>query len=118
MKKLAAITLLALSASAHSSCRFDDKWTGPDKDKHAVVGIGTGFVVANLTESFWWGLGAAALLGAAKEYSDSRHPLEHDCTFQDFAATAAGGALGAGFNRLAVTYGDKTVRISYSMSLH
>lgn len=80
--------VLALSGVAHA-CDFKDKWTGPDKKKHFLAGAAIGaagtLVFKDPKYGFYAGLAAAAL-------AETRG----HCSFQDFAVTAAGAAVGSG----------------------
>lgn len=96
MHKTLSLLALALSCTgAFAACDSPDKWTGVDKAKHFAVGMAAGATVATVSSSTWVGFGAGVALGLAKEAYDSRHPQSHHCSVQDFAATAAGAAVGA-----------------------
>ena len=78
-----------------------------DKEQHFLVGYG----IANFSNGLFQlllpkdmkhrvlvstllGFGMSVVAGAAKEYYDSRHPLNHTADINDFLATSAGGAIG------------------------
>lgn len=72
---------------------FEDKWVGPDKVKHAAVGVIVAVLIGGLFSPLG-GLVAAVGVGAAKEVYDYAS-AKGTPSFQDFAVTAAGGAFGA-----------------------
>jgi uncharacterized protein YfiM (DUF2279 family) len=82
-----------------------DSWRGVDKREHFAGGFAIGafgYLMADEIHPEWpeWkkivtGVAASAVIGAAKELYDSRHPESHDASLKDFAATTAGGALGS-----------------------
>lgn len=99
---------LMLLALATSCFAVDVEFLGvdykqQDKQQHAILGAavaGTSILVLEkfVPEAKWYtkaavGIVASAVVGAAKEWSDS-HDLAHHCVERDdFVATATGGAL-------------------------
>lgn len=62
-----------------------------DKIYHLAAGAIVSAVVFCASGNPWWGLAAAAIAGASKEYWDSKG---HGCVeLMDFVATTAGGAV-------------------------
>lgn len=91
-----AVLFAAAAGYSHAGCITNDKWTGPDKTQHFVVGAGIGAAGTLLANGDWrYGVALGALAGGLKEYSDSRHPEAHTCSLQDFAVTVAGAAAGS-----------------------
>ncbi|MFO0746554.1 MAG: hypothetical protein U1F43_12910 [Myxococcota bacterium] len=95
--------VLPLAVAPHA--RADD-WSGPDKARHFVVGVGiaaSGDLLASVLDRdpdaralLGFGLGTAA--GAAKEGLDALDG--GDPSAADFVWTVAGAALGAGLTWL------------------
>lgn len=95
MKKLLVIIVLALSSlSVNAKCITTDSWTGPDKNKHALVGaviggVGT-MILKDQKKAIWVTTGVAA----AKELYDATG--RGTCSLQDFTVTVLAGAAAAG----------------------
>ena len=104
---------LVIATSAHAGMDMNDSWTGSDKARHQSIGAIAGFAVQQYTGSVWKGIAAGFILGAAKEYADSRNPAAHSVSLQDMLMTTAGAAVGAGFGHLVVRYGQGRTTIQY-----
>lgn len=106
------ITITLLTCLALPACAVEgfnetsrDSWTTVDKREHFAAGLVIGgFTDLMLDEVGFTGprwqrlaisIGAAALVGFAKEAYDYKHPDQHDASAKDFTATAVGGAVGA-----------------------
>lgn len=94
MKKflIALMTVVSIGAVA-SPCTARDAWTGPDKNKHALVGVAMGSAGTLVFKSPEKGLLLGTSIALAKEVYDSRG--HGTCSFQDFAVTVMGSAAGA-----------------------
>ncbi len=75
-------------------CTVHDTWRGQDKVKHVLVGAAIGSAGTMLFDRPAAGVALGAGAGLARELFDLAHPPS-TCSFQDFAATALGAALGA-----------------------
>lgn len=95
MRRTITTILLLISLNAYAKCTSHDSWTSPDKALHFAMGAGVGTYVA-ADHGFWYGFGAGALAGLGKEALDSASG-SGTCSLQDFAVTAIGAAVGAGF---------------------
>jgi uncharacterized protein YfiM (DUF2279 family) len=112
--RAAALALAMAAGTAHAGgLNAGDDWTGPDKDKHAVLGAVAGFAVTSATGAVWKGIAAGFVLGAAKEYADSRNRAKHSASYKDLIVTGMGAALGAGASRIVVNYGAGVTSIQY-----
>ena len=101
MIRLAALSLIASCLSAVEILGVD--YSQKDKQGHFTLGV----LTASLSmlafdmikpDSPWWqralvGTGSAALVGGAKEYADSKDPLNHVVESDDFVATLTGGLV-------------------------
>lgn len=82
---------------------FGVDYRQPDKQGHFVLGaMSAGIAILTLDmfkpDAPWYaraivGTVAAAVVGAAKEYADSKDPLNHNVELDDFVATTTGGAV-------------------------
>lgn len=100
----APLGALFLAASAHAGgMQTNDAWTGADKTKHLSVGFAIGGAVTAMTGRPLYGFAAGTAIGALKELSDA-HSTGHTSSFQDFAVTAAGAAIGAYTGGVVLTY--------------
>lgn len=86
---LSALILSFFLSAPSAKCLTHDKWTGPDKNKHLLIGGTVGYLGATYTGEFLPGLLAAGVTGVAIE-------LTGVCSVQDALVTLLGGALGAG----------------------
>lgn len=95
MKKFITMLILVLSAlSVNAKCIANDSWTGPDKNKHALVGAAIGgvstMILKDPKQAIWVTTGVAA----AKELYDATG--RGTCSLQDFTVTVLAGAAAAG----------------------
>ncbi len=95
--KLAGALLIALgtigASEARAGCTARDSWRGFDKREHAAAGAAVAAAWSFHTRDPWQGFAAGVLVGALKEATDAAGGGV--CSWQDFAATAAGAAIGA-----------------------
>lgn len=118
MKKLFISALIAFTCmSTYASDFFNDKWSGPDKTKHLIVGLATGSVSTFVTKDEWKGAAVGCAVGAVKEVYDARSGTKHVASFQDFAVTCLGSALGAGITKFVLYKEQGKTMILYKMEL-
>jgi len=86
------LVTFALCAVAHLAQA--DNWTGKDKSEHFVLSAALSASVTAATKNEWAGVGAALIVGIAKEAYDDRHRDRHTPSFKDLAAGLAGGYVG------------------------
>ena len=96
------IALCALSAASAVEV-FGVDYRQQDKQGHFVLGaMSAGAAILTLDmfapDAPWYaralvGTVTAAVVGAVKEYADSRDPLNHNVELDDFVATTTGGSL-------------------------
>jgi len=99
MRPLIAIMLAVAALPAVEILGVD--YSEKDKQGHFALGVLTSslsMLAFDMVkpDATWWqralvGTGSAALVGAAKEYADSRDPLNHVVESDDFVATLTGG---------------------------
>jgi uncharacterized protein YfiM (DUF2279 family) len=94
---------------------FNDVWTGPDKTKHAAVGLVAGTAGTLVFKNEWAGAGIGCAVGFAKEAYDYDRRDTHKASFQDFAWTCAGAFLAAGGSKYYLNYRNGTPQIVYSI---
>lgn len=95
-----------MSATRPAAADDGDEWTGPDKARHFVAGLGIAaygdLFAAEFTRDrptrALIGFGFGTLGGLAKEGADALG--DGDPSFPDFAWTVAGAAIGAGLTWL------------------
>ena len=100
--KLKSTLIIMLLLIITNQSAMADSWTGADKGKHITVTAAISTAVTGYArnqgcskvESFFWGFGAALVVGAIKEEAD-KHNDSSDSSSKDFAADALGGAAGA-----------------------
>ena len=112
MIRLLLLTLLLVASSAHAKCTAQDSWRGADKAQHLGIGAVIGAAGTLYTGSRWQGVALGAGVGALKEVVDSTG--RGTCSFQDFAVTAVGAAIGAQFGGFVVALRRESIRVSYS----
>lgn len=74
--------------------KFDDKWTGPDKNKHIIGGFAISLVVS-LVFGAEIGFAVGAAVAFAKEFVYDLALKKGTCSFQDLVVTLGGSAVGA-----------------------
>lgn len=91
----AFVVVLAASIGGHAdaACTARDSWRGFDKGEHAIAGAAVAAAWAFHTRDPWQGFAAGVIVGALKEAADATGAGV--CSWQDFAVTAAGAAIGA-----------------------
>lgn len=107
----AAVLASAFSLANAASCTTRDRWTGPDKNDHAVIGLAIGAAATFQTRDPWAGFGLAVAAGAAKEAIDRAGGGA--CSWQDFAVTALAGLAGAQLGGLAIVHLQGQTLIRY-----
>lgn len=105
------LALMAVAFPAEAKCTARDKWTGPDKNKHAAAGLAIGWMATLQTRDPWAGLAVAAAVGVGKELADTLDGGA--CSLQDAAVTAAAGLIGAQLGGLAVVHLQGKTLITY-----
>lgn len=74
--------------------KFDDEWTGPDKNKHFIGCAGIAVTLGLVSGWALAGFVAGCVVGAAVEVYD-RVSGKGTSSFQDLVVSCAGSALGA-----------------------
>ena len=114
---LLVIIGLFFAFPAHAKCIANDKWHGPDKQHHPLLGGLSGAVGAMYFNDPWRGALTGTAIGATKELVDLSGA--GTCSFQDFAVTSAGSFLGAyTLGRWAVKIRANEARITYRLNMN
>ena len=93
MKKLVIALTLCVALGASARCITNDRWSGDDKQLHAIAGLGVGLAATYATRDPWAGFWIATGVALAKEALDASG--SGTCSAQDAIVTIAAGALGA-----------------------
>ncbi len=98
-----ALLMLSILAATHAVEILGVDYSEKDKRGHFVLGAASAGIAILTLDMFapdapWYvraavGTVAAAVVGAAKEYADSKDPLNHCVEADDFVATTTGGAV-------------------------
>ncbi len=115
MKTPAIITTLALASIPCAACTTADKWTGPDKNKHVLVGAAIGAAGTLVFKDPLPGFLLGTAVGIAKELHDRKNG--GTCSLQDGVMTALGAAAGAYGTAWIVAPRKDGVFIGFSKSL-
>lgn len=98
MKKIAALTLILISACAHAYdfrlAEEGDSWTGKDKKLHFAGSAALGLVAGAAVDDKRIAFGAAVGIGFLKEMRDATKKGGTGFSYKDMGANIAGAAVG------------------------
>lgn len=109
MKRVLLPALLLLSSPAKAQ---EDSWTGPDKKKHFVVSMASGFMVRSIFPDAhpWQRYSAALIPGLLKEVTD---PV---FSYKDMTVNFLGVIAGDYLNGFIIQHSDNRTSVYYTTS--